>query len=71
MRSYAIKIGASYGSELDYDEDGDDERLTNKTVYDDRTQLGFNRDEKSDQSALAEENAQDPNQIGFMKRVHT
>ena len=40
MRSYAIKIGASYGSELDYDEDGDDERLMNNTIYDGATRKG-------------------------------
>ena len=31
MRSYAIRIGAAYGSELDYDEDGEDEKLFNNT----------------------------------------
>jgi len=55
MRSYAIKIGASYGSELDYDEDGEDDRLFNNTVYDDRTMFG--KDELSDLSGDAEENA--------------
>jgi len=67
MRSYAIKVGASYGSELDYDEDGEDERLFNNTVYDGKSMFG--KDEISDFSSAVEENAQDPNQIGFMKKL--
>ena len=58
MRSFAIKIGASYGSELDYDEDGEDDRLFNNTVYDGDTM--FDKDEISKFSD-EEENAQDPN----------
>jgi hypothetical protein len=45
MRSYAIRIGACYGSELDYDEDGDDDKLFNNTVYDNNTM--FDKDELS------------------------
>ena len=34
MRNYAIRTGASYGSELDFDEDGEDDKMFNHTVYD-------------------------------------
>ena len=73
MRSYAIKIGASYGSELDYDEDGDDERLMNNTIYDGATRKGDDSQHMSTDNDLSnfdynEENAQDANQIGFMKK---
>ena len=68
MRSYAIRIGASYGSELDYDEDGEDDKLFNNTVYDDNTMFG--KDEISDISGLPDDNPQGPNEIGFMKKAH-
>ena len=55
MRSYAIKVGASYGNEIEYDEDGEDERMFKNTVYDDRTMFG--KDWISDFSNDIEENA--------------
>lgn len=67
MRSYAIRIGASYGSELDYDEDGDDEKMFNNTVYDDQTNFG--KDEISDISGLPDDNPQGPDGLGFMKQA--
>lgn len=48
MRSHAIKVGASYGSELDYDDDADDERLMGGTVYDAASKYG--KDETSQAS---------------------
>ena len=66
MRSHAIKIGACYGSELDYDEDGDDDKMFNNTEYDNNTM--FDKDEISDISGVGDDNPQGPNEIGFMKK---
>ena len=69
MRSYAIRIGASYGSELDYDEDGDDEKMFNNTCYDENSMFG--KDEISDIGGMPDDNPQGPNEIGFMKQATT